>query len=189
VTINKGRQGADVMSPIEELRYLILAAQREGSRLLAEALRPLRLTTSQAEVLRVLQDHEPLSLIALGDLLVCETGSPSRLVQGLVDDGLVARNPSATDKRMVTLRLTELGRERAADVSALEALLYAANADLAKDAHLPELLKVLWRFVEGRPAGNALARRMGRETATSSQDSTKASEGSPASTRNPDQWL
>ena len=53
-------QRADVMQPIEELRYLILAAQREGNRLFAEALRPLRLTPSQAEVLRVLQDHEPV---------------------------------------------------------------------------------------------------------------------------------
>src|SRR5215831_19475198 len=97
--------GADAMQPVEELRYLILAAQREGNRILAEALRPLGLTPSQAEALRVLQDHEPLSLIALGDLLVCETGSPSRLVQGLVEDGLVERVPSTTDKRMVTLTL------------------------------------------------------------------------------------
>src|SRR5215468_862851 len=109
------------MQPVEELRYLILAAQREGNRLLAEALRPLRLTPSQAEALRVLQDHEPLSLIALGDLLVCETGSPSRLVQGLVEAGLVERSPSPTDKRMVTLTLTTLGRERATTVGGLEA--------------------------------------------------------------------
>src|SRR5215470_18270697 len=101
------------MRPIEEYRYLILAAQREGNRLLADALRPLHLTPSQAEALRVLQEHEPLSLIALGDMLVCETGSPSRLVQGLVEDGLVERIPSSTDKRMVTLTLTKLGREMA----------------------------------------------------------------------------
>lgn len=155
---------ADVMQPIEELRYLILAAQREGNRHLAEALRPVHLTPSQAEALRVLQDHEPLSLIALGDLLVCETGSPSRLVQGLVEDGLVERTPSSTDKRMVTLRLTDLGREQAANVAAVESLFYEANADLAKDTSLSEMLKVLWRFVEGKPAGKALARRIGRET-------------------------
>ena len=156
--------GADVMQALEELRYLILAAQREGNRLLAEGLRPLGLTPSQAEVLRVLQDHEPLSLIALGDLLVCETGSPSRLVQGLVEDGLVERLASATDKRMVTLSLTKQGREMAAKVGALESQFYEANADLVKDAPLPELLWLLWRFVEGRPAGMALARRTGRET-------------------------
>ena len=30
--------------------------------------------------------------------------------------------------------------------------------------YAPELLEVLWRFVEGKPAGMALARRVGRET-------------------------
>jgi DNA-binding MarR family transcriptional regulator len=155
-------QGADVMQPIEELRYLILAAQREGSRLVAEALRPLSLTPSQAEVLRVLQDYAPLSLIALGDLLVCETGSPSRLVQGLVEDGLVERTPSATDKRMVTLTLTDRGREMAAKVAALESQFYAANADLVTDAPVSEILALLWRIVDGKPAGMALARRTGR---------------------------
>src|SRR4051812_38070940 len=159
-------RGTDVMQPIEELRYLILAAQREGSRLFAEALRPLSLTPSQAEVLRVLQDHAPLSLIALGDLLVCETGSPSRLVQGLVEDGLVARLPSATDKRMVTLTLTDRGREMAAKVGALESQFYAANAGLVNDAPVPEILALLRRFVDGKPAGMALARRTGREPAS-----------------------
>ena len=151
-----------MMIPIEELRYLILAAQREGNRLFADALRPLHLTPSQAEALRVLQDHEPLSLIALGDLLVCETGSPSRLIQGLVETGLIERIPSTTDKRMVTLTLTGAGREMAAKVGAIESQFYEANADLVKDAPLPEILALLWQFVEGKPAGMALARRMGR---------------------------
>ncbi len=151
------------MEPIEELRYLILAAQREGNRLFAEALRPLQLTPSQAEVLRVLQDHEPLSLIALGDLLVCETGSPSRLVQGLVDNALVERIPSSIDKRMVTLTLTNMGREMAAKVCTLESQFYEANADLIKDAPLTEILELLWRFVKCKPAGVALARRNGNQ--------------------------
>jgi DNA-binding MarR family transcriptional regulator len=161
---HENEQRGDVMIPIEELRYLILAAQREGNRLFADALRPLHLTPSQAEVLRVLQDHEPLSLIALGDLLVCESGSPSRLVQGLVEAGLVERTPSSNDKRMVTLTMTNAGREMATNVSALEAQFYEANAGLVQDAPLPEILGLLWRFVEGKPAGMALARRMGKET-------------------------
>src|SRR3954451_18263885 len=127
MTDHEFEQRADVMQPIEELRYLILAAQREGSRLFAEALRPLGSPPSQAKVLRVLKEHEPLSLIALGDLLVCETGSPSRLVQRLVEDGLVERIPSSTDKRMVTLTLTDRGREVAAKVAALESQFYEAN--------------------------------------------------------------
>src|SRR4051795_12098202 len=49
------------MDSIEELRYLILGAQREGARALAELLRPARLTAAQGEVLAVLRDadHPP----------------------------------------------------------------------------------------------------------------------------------
>jgi len=151
------------MIPVEEIRYLIFAAQREGNRIFADALRPIGLTPAQAEVLRVLQDHEPLSLIALGDLLVCETGSPSRLVQGLVEDGLVERTPSLTDKRMVTLILTGEGREKATQVAAVESQFYETYADLLKDAPIQEILALLWKFVENRPAGKALARRTGKE--------------------------
>lgn len=46
----------ETMEPIEELRYLVLAAQREGNRLLADGLQPLGLTPSQAEALRLLED-------------------------------------------------------------------------------------------------------------------------------------
>ena len=45
------------MRTAEELRYLILAIQREGNRLLAADLRPLGITPSQAEVIRVLADQ------------------------------------------------------------------------------------------------------------------------------------
>lgn len=148
------------MQPIEEFRYLVLAAQREGNRLFTEALRPLELTPSQAEVLRVLQDHQPLSLIALGNLLVCESGSPSRLVNGLVEAGLIRRVPSAINGRMVTLTLTEKGEEVAAQVRTMEAVLYKSFSTALEGVSLSEGLALLWRFVQGRPAGDALARRI-----------------------------
>ena len=151
------------MQPTEELRYLLLAVQREGNRMLAEALRPLDLTPSQAEVLRVLQERQPLSLIALGDLLVCEHGSPSRLVNGLVEVGLVERTPSLLNGRMVTLVLTAQGRERAEQVKIVEEMMYQLMDKTLSDVSIPDLNVLLWRFIEGRPAGNALARRTNRQ--------------------------
>jgi hypothetical protein len=49
------------MRPLEEAALLILAAQREGHRLMASALRPLGVTPAQAEVLQVLADRQPLA--------------------------------------------------------------------------------------------------------------------------------
>ena len=68
---------------LDALRYLILAAQREGARLMAARLRQVELNTAQEEVLEVIRRHRPLTLAELGRLLVCEVASPSRLVEVL----------------------------------------------------------------------------------------------------------
>ena len=148
------------MQPVEELRYLVLAAQREGNRILTEALRPLDLTPSQSEALCVLQDHQPLSLFELGQLLVCESGSPSRLIDGLVKRGLIKRIPSATNGRIVTLTLTEKGQEMATHVRTVETVFYESMSKALDQVPIEDSMALLWRFVEGRPAGEALARRI-----------------------------
>jgi MarR family transcriptional regulator, organic hydroperoxide resistance regulator len=106
---------------IEELRYLVLAAQRDGNRLLAAMLRPLGLTPAQSEVLTVLaRADRPLTVREVGGLLVCEPGSPSRLVASLADAGYVARRPHPEDGRAAALELTDAGRRAAEQVRAVE---------------------------------------------------------------------
>ena len=149
------------MTPAEEFRYLVLAAQREGNRMLLDALRPLGLTPSQAEAIRVLHDHGPLSLIDLGVLLVCETSSPSRLLDGLVVSGLADRVPTPGDRRRVTLGLTAAGREAEAAVREVEEMSYAfIDGSLSNDA-LTAANTALRTIVAGRPAGIAVERRRG----------------------------
>jgi DNA-binding MarR family transcriptional regulator len=147
------------MSPAEELRYLILGAQREGNRIFADALRPHGLTPSQAEALRVIADRGPLSLLELGRLLVCETGSPSRLVDGLVRADLVERVDDPADRRRVTLTLTTAGRTAAAHVAGAEAQLYELLDAVIPPRKLAATIDVLRTLVAGRPAGEALERR------------------------------
>src|SRR5215467_6224124 len=124
------------MERADELRYLILAAQREGSRLFAEQIRPLGLTPSQAEVLSVLYEAQPLSLIELGDRLVCESGSPSRLVDGLVKAELVERIPSTSDQRKVSLSLTPRGEQLYLRVAEVEQLFNALVTSWKEQADL-----------------------------------------------------
>src|SRR5262249_35812529 len=99
------------MTPAQELHFLILAAQRTGGRMTAGVLKPLGLTPAQAEVLQVLGEFGPMSPNPLGGLLICETGSPSRLVGSLVGKGLVARACAEADRRAVELSLTPKGAE------------------------------------------------------------------------------
>lgn len=148
------------MNRYEQLRYLVLAAQREGNRLLTHALRDLDLTPSQAEVLRVLAEHEPLTVRGLGQLLVCETGSPSRLTAALVERGLVQRAPDPHDARASLLTLTRDGQRTAEAIAAIERAFYAELRQQLEPEAVDTVNRALARLVLGRPAGDAVARRI-----------------------------
>jgi MarR family transcriptional regulator, organic hydroperoxide resistance regulator len=149
----------------EELRYLILAAQREGNRMLGQALKPLGVTPSQAEVLRLLQERQPLTLNGLGDLLVCESGSsPSRLVDRLISAGLVHRQVPEHDRRHVELSLTPEGARIAGEIAEVEERLYDMIDAAAEGRDVDEITGFLRVFVGELPAGRALARRAGERS-------------------------
>ena len=147
------------MRPEEELRFLILGAQREGSRALTAQLSPLGLTPSQAEVVRCLADHGPMSLRDLGGLLVCESGSPSRLVDALVGREIVARREDPADRRQVTLELTRVGRALDGKVRKVEERLYSAIGSQLGGEGLDQALALLRPLVDGSISGEAIARR------------------------------
>src|ERR671916_175303 len=103
------RRYAGPVDPLYELALLVKAGQRELERQANEAMKPLGLTAPQADALTVIGQAGPLSLKELGELLIAEAGHPSRLVDRLVEAGLVARQPAADDRRRVELSLTPAG--------------------------------------------------------------------------------
>jgi len=143
----------------ETVRYLVLAAQREGNRMLAEHLRPIGVTPSQAEVVRLLGDRE-LSIGELGELLVCESGTnPSRLVERLVVAGMIERRLDEGDRRRVILSLTSRGRAAERAVEEIEAGLYSAIDAAGRGVDLDAVIDYLTRLSAGSPSGLAVEKR------------------------------
>lgn len=152
------------MRNAERIRYLALAVQREGNRRLTVDLKPLGLTPAQSEVLRILGDHAPMALTALGRMLVCESGTnPSRLVDKLVDSGLVRRITNDVDRRQVSLTLTEAGKSKELAVRAVEDRTYGELESTFGAIDVDGLITYLELLVAGQPAGMALAARIAAE--------------------------
>ncbi|MEZ2347754.1 MarR family winged helix-turn-helix transcriptional regulator [Terriglobus sp. RCC_193] len=101
------------LDEIEEIGLLLKAAMRESERRLNELLRPLGITAGQAEVLQILERCGPMSLGELGELLVAEGGHPSRLIDRMVNAGLLLRETAADDRRRISIGITEHGQELA----------------------------------------------------------------------------
>lgn len=147
------------MRSAEELRFLVLAADMVGKQILTAELRPLGITPSQAEVLRVLADNGSMTLVQLGSHLVCESGnSPSRLVDRLVKRGYIDRQAGTSDARTIELALTPSGVEAARSVAKIEARLHDSIDHAAPDPLQPTL-DFLWAFVANSAPGEALKRR------------------------------
>ncbi|PYC87674.1 MarR family transcriptional regulator [Streptomyces tateyamensis] len=149
------------MRKAEHLRFAILAAQREGNRLLTQALKPHGITSSQAEVLRLLQQHGTLSLNGLGQLLVCESGTnPSRLVERVVAAGLVERRTDDADRRYLQLSLTPEGERVATAVAEIEEFLYTSMEAASEGLDTDAMLEFLHNFIDPLPSGKALNKRL-----------------------------
>ena len=147
----------------ERLRYLILALQRQGNRELAELLAPLGLTTSQAEALEVIGDYGPLTTVQVGSLLVCESGSPSRLLKTLADKGLTIRSTPVDNRRVTLHSLTPAGKNILQQVRAVTSRFHALIASRqpaelsAKD--MGRLTEALEHFLTDEQLRGALDQR------------------------------
>lgn len=142
-----------------ELRYLMLGAQREGARYMAGQLRPLNLTPAQSEIMLVLAERAPLTLAEVGRLIVCESNSPSRIVDTLVKRGMVSRTPGQADRRVVYLGLTAQGRELLPKLQEIDAAVDAAAAGRLGADEKQVMIQALRRIVDGTVSGAALAAR------------------------------
>ena len=147
------------MDPLYELALTIKAGHRELDRLMNEAMRPLGLTAAQADALDVVGRAGPVSLRELGELLVAESGHPSRLVDRLVEAGLVERRPGRDDRRRVELSLTARGRSVRERVTETRQAVLDVGRAMLGDADLEPALVVLRSLLAQTPSAGLVERR------------------------------
>jgi MarR family transcriptional regulator, 2-MHQ and catechol-resistance regulon repressor len=88
---------------------LMRAAQSTGARLNA-GLVEAGLTESQFSVLEALYHLGPLHPCDLGAKLLCSSGNMTLVLDNLERRGLVRRQRGRTDRRFITVHLTDAGR-------------------------------------------------------------------------------
>lgn len=80
------------------------------------ALKPIGMDVPRWRVLAILSEHEPASVSELCDHAVIRLSTMTRIVQRLVDAGLVTTCVRESDARVTEVSLTPAGREAAARV-------------------------------------------------------------------------
>jgi DNA-binding MarR family transcriptional regulator len=147
------------VDPLFELALMVKAGQRELERRMNDAMRPLGLTAAQADALTVIGQAELLSLKELGELLIAEAGHPSRLVDRLVEAGLVERRAADDDRRRNELSLTQRGRRLEKRVLAARESVLQLGRELVAGRDLRPALELLRDLLQYSAYAELVARR------------------------------
>ena len=146
----------------EEFRYLILALQRQGNRQLNGLLKTIGLTNSQAEAIEIIGEYGPMSTKEVGKYLICESGSPSRLLATLSRKGLTVSSTSSRDRRETLHALSPDGRAVLAEILELKHFFHktlAVALKAAEHSHPDDLLKQLLTLLRDSELREAMRRR------------------------------
>ncbi|KRD37250.1 MarR family transcriptional regulator [Oerskovia sp. Root918] len=133
--------------------WLLAQAALEASRRVAERLAGVGAHRSHFAVLTTLEEFGPASQAALGRRCGIDRSDMVALVDRLVADGHVERNPDPSDRRRNIITLTATGAKR---LDELGAVLAAAQEDLLApldDRDRRRLVDLLDRLVVQRGQG------------------------------------
>ncbi len=111
----------------------------------AEVLKPHGLTPTQYNVLRILRGAEPegLGRNEVRERLVYPVADATRLLDRLVEMGLVARTRGGEDRRVVVARITRAGLERIAPLDAVMERLHRRQVGHLGERKLRTLIGLL----------------------------------------------
>jgi MarR family transcriptional regulator, organic hydroperoxide resistance regulator len=144
-----------------KLRNMLCFALYAASRAMTDAYRPLLeklgLTYPQYLVMIVLWENEVCSVKDLGKLLYLDSGTLSPLLKRLEAVGLIKRQRSTQDERIVNISLTEQGLELRNQVLTIPSQI-ACQHGLTADAYtrlLSQLEELIAALTTASPNSNA----------------------------------
>ncbi len=105
-------QKADVDQVLEAILYLYT----EGRRLTKESARRANLTSPQLTVIKVLETFGDVSLSELSERIRAQNSTVTGIIDRMEREGLVKRERSKEDRRVVHIRLTAKGLGLARDI-------------------------------------------------------------------------
>lgn len=94
----------------EQLCFALYAASRAVTQAYQPFLAPLNLTYPQYLVMLVLWEADGLTVKAIGEKLLLDSGTLTPLLKRLETAGYISRQRSSLDERQVLIRLNDSGR-------------------------------------------------------------------------------
>lgn len=117
----------------QQLCFAVYSAAHAFTRFYKPLLSALGLTYPQYLALMVLWESDGVSVSAIGERLLLDSGTLTPLLKRLENMGLVTRRRSAGDERQVEVHLTDKGRDLERQAAAFPGQILDASACTAQE--------------------------------------------------------
>jgi DNA-binding MarR family transcriptional regulator len=136
----------DVKAEVDQILEAIIYLYTESRRITKELARRAELTGPQLTVVKLLETVGDLSLSDLSDRIRAQNSTVTGIVDRMEREGLVVRERSKEDRRVVIIRLTDKGLRLARDIPVEPMEVFRGALASLSNAEMRELLRILTKI-------------------------------------------
>ena len=137
---------SDIKPEVDQILEAILYLYTESRRITKELARSVLLTGPQLTVLKMLEGVGDLSLSELSERIRAQNSTVTGIIDRMEREGLVVRERSKEDRRVINITLTEKGSRIAREVSVEPMEVLRASLESLSAAEMRELMKILTKI-------------------------------------------
>ncbi len=157
------QNGKDIAADAEAVLEAIIYLYTEGRRITKELARKAELTGPQLAVIKGLEQIGKLSLTELSERIRAQNSTVTGIIDRMEREGLVVRERSTEDRRVIQIRLTEKGAAIAREIPVEPMEVFQEALGILSPAETRDLLRILTKVANRvrertepgpRPKGN-----------------------------------
>ncbi len=131
---------------MDQVVETIIYLYTESRRLTKGMAREVGLTGPQLTVLKLLETFQDLSLSSLSERIRAQNSTVTGIIDRMEREGLVGRERSTSDRRVVHIKLTEKGAALAREVRVEPLEIFRSALTSLTAADLKDLLRILMKL-------------------------------------------
>jgi DNA-binding MarR family transcriptional regulator len=133
---------------VDQVLEAILYLYTEGRRITKELARRADLTGPQLTVVKLLESIGDLSLSELSDRIRAQNSTVTGIIDRMEREGLVLRERSKEDRRVVYIRLTSKGRELAREIPVEPMEIFRSALETLSPQEMRDLMRILTKVAK-----------------------------------------
>ena len=138
----------ELKSEVDQVLEAILYLYTESRRITKELARRADLTGPQLTVVKLLEQIGDLSLSELSERIRAQNSTVTGIIDRMEREGLVTRERSKEDRRVVYIKLTAKGRELARDIPVEPMEIFRSALETLSAQEMRELMRIMTKVAK-----------------------------------------